>query len=145
MSVLGVFSRIWTEHGEILRISPYSVQMGENAEKNMSEYRHFSRSERVSHFETILSNALFKQSLIKGFLAGNSTSKKQMKQNMVYCWQIWKYCSDILNIVVGCCNTFSCVWKYLFINEIFNILHKLCEMIEHFKVVLYHIQQREKK
>ena len=27
-----VFSRIWTEYGEILRISPYSVQMQENTE-----------------------------------------------------------------------------------------------------------------
>ena len=27
------FSRIWTEYGEILRISPYSVRMRENAGK----------------------------------------------------------------------------------------------------------------
>ena len=27
------FSRIWTEYGEMLRISPYSVRMGENAGK----------------------------------------------------------------------------------------------------------------
>ena len=28
-----LFARIWTEHGEILRISPYSVQMRENLGK----------------------------------------------------------------------------------------------------------------
>ena len=27
-----VFSRIWTEYGEIFRISPYSVQMRENTD-----------------------------------------------------------------------------------------------------------------
>ena len=36
------FSRIWTECGEILRISPYSVRMRENADQNNSEYGHFS-------------------------------------------------------------------------------------------------------
>ena len=32
-----VFSRIWTEHEEILRISPYSVQMQENTDHKNSE------------------------------------------------------------------------------------------------------------
>ena len=32
-----VFSRIRTEFGEILRISPYSVQMRENADQNNFE------------------------------------------------------------------------------------------------------------
>ena len=35
------FSRIWTEYGEILPISPYSVQMWENADQNNYEYGHF--------------------------------------------------------------------------------------------------------
>ena len=39
-----VFSRIWTEYGEILRISPYSVRMRENADYNKSEYGHLSRN-----------------------------------------------------------------------------------------------------
>ena len=38
------FSRIRTEYGEILRISPYSVRMQENADQNNSEYEHFLRS-----------------------------------------------------------------------------------------------------
>ena len=38
------FSRIWTEYGEILRISPYSVRMRENADQKNSEYGHFLRS-----------------------------------------------------------------------------------------------------
>ena len=33
-----VFSRIWTESGEIWCISPYSVKMRENTEQNNSEY-----------------------------------------------------------------------------------------------------------
>ena len=39
-----VFSRIRTEYGEILRISPYSVRMQENTDQKNSEYGHFSRS-----------------------------------------------------------------------------------------------------
>ena len=39
-----VFSRIRTEYGEILRISPYSVRMWENADQNNSKYGHFLRS-----------------------------------------------------------------------------------------------------
>ena len=38
------FSRIWTEYEEILHISPYSVQMRENADQNKSEYGHFLHS-----------------------------------------------------------------------------------------------------
>ena len=33
-----VFSRMWTEYGDILRISPYSVQMQENMDQNNSKY-----------------------------------------------------------------------------------------------------------
>ena len=36
-----VFSRIRTENGEILRISPYSVRIRENTDQNNSEYGHF--------------------------------------------------------------------------------------------------------
>ena len=39
-----VFSRIWTEYGQIRRISPYSARMRENAGQNNSEYGYFSRS-----------------------------------------------------------------------------------------------------
>ena len=38
------FSRIWTEYGEILSVSPYSVQRQQNADQNNSEYRHFSHN-----------------------------------------------------------------------------------------------------
>ena len=40
-----VFSRIRTEYGEILRISPYSVQIRENTDQNNSEQGHFLRSD----------------------------------------------------------------------------------------------------
>ena len=39
-----VFSRIWTEYGEIRSIFQYSVGMQENTDQNNSEYGHFSRS-----------------------------------------------------------------------------------------------------
>ena len=39
-----VISRIRTDYGEIRIISPYSVQMQENADQNNSEYKHFSCS-----------------------------------------------------------------------------------------------------
>ena len=39
-----VFSRIPTEYGKILRISPYSVRMRENTDQNNSEYGHFLHS-----------------------------------------------------------------------------------------------------
>ena len=39
-----VFSRIQTKYREILRISPYSVQIREKAKQN-SEYGHFSLSD----------------------------------------------------------------------------------------------------
>ena len=38
------FFRIWTDYGEILRISPYSVRMQEDADHNNSEYGHFLRN-----------------------------------------------------------------------------------------------------
>ena len=46
-----VFSRIWTEYGEILCISPYSVRMRENTDQNNSQYGHFLRS--ADHCEII--------------------------------------------------------------------------------------------
>ena len=39
-----VFTRIWTEYGEILRISSYSIQMPENTNQNNSKYGHFLQS-----------------------------------------------------------------------------------------------------
>ena len=39
-----VFSHIWSNYGEILCISPYSVRMRENIEQKNSEYVHFSHS-----------------------------------------------------------------------------------------------------
>ena len=44
-SELWLFSRIRTEHEEILRISPYSVRMQENTDQSNSEYGHFLLSD----------------------------------------------------------------------------------------------------
>ena len=40
-----VFSAIWNEYGEKLRIFLYSVRTRENKDQNNSEYKHFLRSE----------------------------------------------------------------------------------------------------
>ena len=65
MSIFGVilvrifpaFSRIRTEYGEILRISPYSVRTagrcGKNADQNNSEYGHFLRSDSILSVEVL--------------------------------------------------------------------------------------------
>ena len=45
-----VFSRFRTEYGEIRSISPYSIRMRENTDRNNSKYKHFSRSEYQNHF-----------------------------------------------------------------------------------------------
>ena len=45
-----VFSRIRTEYGEILRISPYSVRMRENTDQNNSKYGYFLRNLIQSFF-----------------------------------------------------------------------------------------------
>ena len=42
-----ILVRIWTEYGDILRISPYSVRMRINTDQNNSEYGHFLRSEKL--------------------------------------------------------------------------------------------------
>ena len=44
------FSHIRTEYGEIRSISPYLVQMRENADQNNSEYGNFSRSDNNTSF-----------------------------------------------------------------------------------------------
>ena len=44
-----VFTRILTEYWEMQNISQYAVQMQENTDQNISEYRHFSRSANA-HF-----------------------------------------------------------------------------------------------
>ena len=45
-SFWSVFSRIRTEYGKTLRISPYSVRMRKNTDQNNSKYGHFLRSAR---------------------------------------------------------------------------------------------------
>ena len=61
------FSRIRTEYGEILCISPYSVRMGENADQINSEYRHFSRS--VNPLETVKNLIFCAVTFLQFFLA----------------------------------------------------------------------------
>ena len=45
-----VFSRIWTEYGEIRSISPYSVQMRENRDQKNFLFGHFLHSSNFKDF-----------------------------------------------------------------------------------------------
>ena len=45
------FSLILTEYGEILRISPYSVRMRENADQKNSIYGHYLRSDNNDNLQ----------------------------------------------------------------------------------------------
>ena len=45
-----IFSRTWTEYGEIQSISPYPVQMWENTDQKNSEYGDFSHSVCITVF-----------------------------------------------------------------------------------------------
>ena len=51
-----VFSRIWTEYGEILHISPYSVRMQKNTEQKNSECGLFSGSD--INFKYVLNHSI---------------------------------------------------------------------------------------
>ena len=42
--IWSLFSRIWTEYGEMRSISPYSLRMRENTDQKISKYGYFSRS-----------------------------------------------------------------------------------------------------
>ena len=44
-----VFSRIWAKYGDLLRKSPYSVQMWENTDQKNSLFEHFLRSALVAN------------------------------------------------------------------------------------------------
>ena len=44
------FSRIRTEYGEIIRVSPYSVRMLENTDQKNSQYAHILRSNEYVRF-----------------------------------------------------------------------------------------------
>ena len=55
------FSTIRTEYGEILRISPYSVRMQENADQNNSEYGHFLLSVLNMIKQTLEGSYLFRK------------------------------------------------------------------------------------
>ena len=63
-----VFFRIRTEYGEIIRISPYLVQMREKMDQNSSEYGHLS----PSFFNQILRILLILFKFISFFILGSS-------------------------------------------------------------------------
>ena len=53
------FSRIRTEYGEIIRVSPYSVRMLENTDQKNSQYAHILRSNEYVRFIYLFISTLF--------------------------------------------------------------------------------------
>ena len=47
-----LFSRIRTEYEEILCISPYSIRIGDDTDRNNSEYGHYSHSDIEAYSES---------------------------------------------------------------------------------------------
>ena len=67
-------------------ISPYSVQMRENADQNNSEYRHFSRSAESSVFHlTLLTMAKQRKTMIQFFKKFKNLSKRKFKIVLRFC------------------------------------------------------------
>ena len=67
------------EFGEILRLSPYSVRMRENADRNNSEYRHFSRSAKFSAtFQFCLISLLCTNYFIQDYFLSPSNSDQSL-------------------------------------------------------------------
>ena len=60
------FSRIRTEYGEILRISPYSARMRENTDQKNSVFGHFSRNGKLHHLRSELNTRYFFHNFYKG-------------------------------------------------------------------------------
>ena len=91
------FPRIRTEYREILRVSPYSVRMRENADENNNKYGHFLRSERSARW-------------IKG-----SIRKLALRVN-------WPPCASNIETFPGVFGTkYSGISYILFVQTIFSI------------------------
>ena len=73
-----VFSRIRTGYREILRISPYLVQMREKTDQNNSEYGHFSHTVKLR----TRSSLLFAYDLMRlcTYSCNIGSAKKRKKQ-----------------------------------------------------------------
>ena len=56
-----VFSRIQNNHGDILRISTYSVRKPENTDQKNSEYGHFQPSDNEGQYDDENSNLIPKK------------------------------------------------------------------------------------
>ena len=98
-----VFSRIWTEYGEIR--TPYSLRIRENAEQKDSECGHFSRIVTRSYKLTPNFNCcLFSQCSIVGTfeicLSGNLVNKSEKTRNYAkICLLYWTSLSELGNFL----------------------------------------------
>ena len=77
-----VFSRIWTEYGEILRISPYQSKCGKIQTNKNSVFRHFSRRDFLK-----TSQLLFKITRRKSMISKFPISIGYFRKNITitYC------------------------------------------------------------
>ena len=77
---LSAFSSIPSEYKEILRISPYSVQMQENTDQKNSEYGHFLRSAGNSYSGKLVKLAKKWNRVLHCFWDCDNTSLKNIWQ-----------------------------------------------------------------
>ena len=80
---LSAFSSIPSEYKEILRISPYSVQMQENTDQKNSEYGHFLRSAGNSYSGKLVKNAKKWNRVLHCFWDCDNTSLKIYMTNSI--------------------------------------------------------------
>ena len=140
-----VFYGIWTEYGEILRISPYSVRMRENTHQNSSEYGHFLRSVTDELLEIIVeqTNLYFQQNLVANYKLSHiiryleSKHARRFNQNdiclyLLYCGVFHKpiyhvyYTNDKIYEIPGSRkfisqNKLAFIEKYIHCNDISEI------------------------
>ena len=99
-----VFSRIWTEYGEMLRISPYSVWMWENTDqKKLRIWTHLTQCIISVSIKKILSgfyllfqslleftiNFSYYSGLMKFYITRNSNNTVWIETAHSYCWVVF--------------------------------------------------------
>ena len=110
-----VFSRILTDYGEILRISPYSVQIPENTDQKNSEYGHISSCIGVLSILCIVNELFltdvwsFEEPLCSGAVLLIKSVIWESSPFLVF----FSYIFDIFSVcfVLDISDSKSCVWK----------------------------------
>ena len=124
-SALSAFSRIWIEYGEIRSISPYLVQMWENAGKmrtritpNTDTFYAVCVSKYFAYHltRTILSNQLKSAYQTSQFLSCNISLKRLILDDLIFCILI----NDIKDVKLENKSKIKCYAVLQFLEEVFH-------------------------